>query len=227
MIRCVMFDFGHVLMHFDTRRFFDFVITHQQPGSMAPEDFFRSECVEKYELGLIDEFKFFEEAKRSLGVNVEMNEFFFMFTDVMKPDLRMIALKQTLQKNGFKTAVVSNTNQCHIEHTMKKWPEVLMDFDHLALSFFLGARKPDPKIFDMAAEPLAMSPAECFFVDDLEVNISAFKKWGGTGHYYNVTDSNFMPNGWLDIERRKLVFRMASMKLISYTQAMKIAGFAY
>lgn len=222
MIRCMMFDFGNVLMHFDTQRFYDFVRAHQQPGSASPTDFFWSDCCVKYELGQINSFEFFESAKHALGLEAGIEEFFFEFVDLMKPDLRMLELKHVLRQNGIKLAVVSNTNQYHFEYVRQKWPEVFMNFDHLALSFQLGVRKPEPRIWQISARRLKISLNECFFIDDLEVNTCEFKRLGGIGHHYQITDEHFCPNGRLEIERKRLILRMVNLGMLNESQAGKL-----
>lgn len=222
MIRCVMFDFGNVLMHFDTQRFYDFVVTNQRPGSASPTDFFLSDGCVKYDLGQVNEFEFFESAKSTLGLNVKMKEFFFEFVNLMKPDLRMLELKHALRQNGIRLAVVSNTNRYHFEYVRQKWPEVFMNFDCLALSFQLGARKPEPRIWQIPARRLGVNLSECLFIDDLEVNTCEFERLGGISHHYQVTDEHFCSNGRLEIERNRLILRMIYLGILTESQAGKL-----
>lgn len=222
MIRCVMFDFGNVLVHFDTQRWYDFIKAHWRFGTPDQVSVFRAECIIKYDLGLIDDFEFFETTKRTLGLNVGIDEFFFEWADNMKPDLRMVVLKQALKQNGIKLAVVSNINRYHFEYARQRWPEVFMNFDHLALSFRMGIRKPDLKMWQLPVRKLRMKSEECFFIDDQEPNIAAFEKFGGVGHHYNVVDDAFCPNGQLETERAGLVNRMVKLGILNNSQAKNI-----
>ena len=45
----------------------------------------------------------------------------------------------------------------------------------------IGSRKPDSKAYQIAAEALGLTPAQCVFVDDLPVNVDAAKELGMTG----------------------------------------------
>lgn len=221
----VDFDFGQVLMRFDTRRWYNFIKSRQRKrrSRVSGLEFFRNEVVVRYDLGQVGDFEFFDLAKETLGLNVEIEEFFQEFTANMRPDLRMLALKQALKQNGLKLAVVSNINRCHFEYVQRTWPEVFMGFDYLALSFRLGLRKPDPRIWQVAFRKLKVPPSECFFIDDLEENIAAFERLGGTGHHYNVVDEQFCPNGRLEIERNRLLLRMANLGMLTLSQAGSIA----
>lgn len=54
-------------------------------------------------------------------------------------------------------------------------------FDTLVISGEVGLRKPDPAIFLLGARHLGLSPPECVFVDDLDVNVAAAEKVGMAG----------------------------------------------
>jgi putative hydrolase of the HAD superfamily len=46
-------------------------------------------------------------------------------------------------------------------------------FDVTILSFEVGAMKPDPRIYDEAARRAGVRPAEIFFTDDRQENVTA------------------------------------------------------
>ena len=219
----VDFDLGHVLVPFSPQKFYDYVLANQPPGAINPERFFGFNCVTKFDLGFIDKGEFCRELKRRLCLDVGDEEFLYHYCDIMKPDFRMLALKGMLKENGFKLAVVSNINHCHFEHVQKTWPEVFSDFDYLALSFQLHARKPNFKMYRAPSENLGVPPERCFLIDDLKINIDAFERWGGVGHHYNVTDENFFPNGRLETQRNRLLLRMVNLGMLSLSQASSIA----
>jgi len=221
-IRCAMFDFGNVLVHFKTQQWFDFLERYRRPGAETPSKVARADHVAKYDLGQIGDFEFFEESKRVWNVDVSEKVFFAEFINLMVPDPRMVALKQILVQNGIKIAVVSNINRVHFECINRRWPEVFIGFEYLALSFRLGLRKPDPRIWQAASRKLKVPLSECFFIDDLEENVAAFEKLGGTGHHYDVVDEKFCPNGQLETERNRLILRMVNLGMLSLSQAGSI-----
>lgn len=59
-------------------------------------------------------------------------------------------------------------------------------FDEVVISGQVGLRKPDPPIFDMAAQRLGVPPEECVFVDDLPGNIEAAEALGMRGVLHEV-----------------------------------------
>lgn len=223
MIRCAMFDFGNVLVHFDTQRFVNFLRAHSYRDDIKPEEVFKLECLAEFELGRIKTAEMFKRIKSALELNVGIGEFLFQYTDVMKPDPKMFTLRRMLRADGIKLAVVSNINQYHFNYVQFVHPEVFADFDNLTLSFQLEFKKPDRRMWEIPAFCLGVRPDECFFVDDLKANIDAFEQWGGgIGHYYNVIDEKYYPNDRLEVERSKLIFKMASLNMLSYSDASDI-----
>ena len=55
-----------------------------------------------------------------------------------------------------------------------------MLFDHVIESAKIGLRKPDPKIYRMMVEALAVDPAACIYLDDLGVNLKPARDMGMT-----------------------------------------------
>jgi putative hydrolase of the HAD superfamily len=55
---------------------------------------------------------------------------------------------------------------------------VLPLFHHVIESAKLGLRKPDPRIYRLMCEALAVQPAQCVFLDDLGVNLKPAREMG-------------------------------------------------
>lgn len=58
--------------------------------------------------------------------------------------------------------------------------EVMVLFDHVIESAKIGLRKPDPKIYHMMVEALAVDPKRCVYLDDLGVNLKPARDMGMT-----------------------------------------------
>ncbi|GAB3448234.1 hypothetical protein GCM10027570_21550 [Streptomonospora sediminis] len=54
-------------------------------------------------------------------------------------------------------------------------------FDAVVISGEVGMRKPEPEIFEHAAELTGVPPEECVFIDDIEHNVHAAVELGMTG----------------------------------------------
>ncbi|HYW80746.1 MAG TPA: HAD-IA family hydrolase, partial [Thermoguttaceae bacterium] len=75
----------------------------------------------------------------------------------------------------------------HWEHCRRRFPIVAEGFHVHALSYRIGACKPDAKIFQAAAELAGHAPEEIFFVDDLPEHIIGAKAVGFDAVQYTST----------------------------------------
>jgi putative hydrolase of the HAD superfamily len=60
-------------------------------------------------------------------------------------------------------------------------------FETVVDSGFVGVRKPDPPIYALVLERLGLPAAECAFVDDIAVNVSAANELGFAGVHFTDT----------------------------------------
>ena len=92
----------------------------------------------------------------------------------MKIDEAMVAGVLAARRAGVRTAMLSNS-----------WGEDRYDraqleelFDDWVISGEVGLRKPDPAIYELAAERLGLPPESCVFVDDLPGNLKPARALG-------------------------------------------------
>jgi putative hydrolase of the HAD superfamily len=95
----------------------------------------------------------------------------------------MNALVRRAKGHGIRTALLSNS-------WGNTYPRDTWDgmFDDIVISGEVGLRKPEPEIFRLAADRLNLRPAECVFVDDLEVNVDGARALGMTGILHTSYD---------------------------------------
>jgi epoxide hydrolase-like predicted phosphatase len=88
----------------------------------------------------------------------------------------MVNLVRRARGLGLKTALLSNSWGEH-------YPEHLWigAFDAVVISGRIGIRKPEPEIFQHAAELLELRPSQCVMVDDLQPNIRGAVEAGMVG----------------------------------------------
>jgi putative hydrolase of the HAD superfamily len=67
---------------------------------------------------------------------------------------------------------LSNTNPIHFAMVKEAYP-LLRHFDDFVLSYEVGAAKPEAKIYQEAIVRAQCNPEECFFTDDVALNIEA------------------------------------------------------
>ena len=88
----------------------------------------------------------------------------------------MRAAVQSIRDAGLRTGLLSNS------WGMADYPRHLFPgmFDVVVISGEVGMRKPEERIFRHAAGLLGLAPAQCVFIDDIEVNIAAAEAVGMT-----------------------------------------------
>lgn len=96
---------------------------------------------------------------------------------------RMTALVRRAKGHGLKTALLSNS--WGNTYPVDTWDGM---FDDLVISGEVGLRKPEPEIYLLAADRIGLKPAECVFVDDLELNVEAARTLGMTAIHHTAYD---------------------------------------
>jgi putative hydrolase of the HAD superfamily len=83
---------------------------------------------------------------------------------------------QSIRAAGLRTALLSNS------WGMADYPRHLFPdmFDVVVISGEVGMRKPEERIFRHAAGLLGLEPAQCVFIDDIEVNVTSAEALGMT-----------------------------------------------
>ena len=89
-------------------------------------------------------------------------------TGAMKPRKDALEVLSRLREAGVKTGLVSNCSPI----TVEVWPETPFPplFDVTVFSCSEGVRKPDPGIYNIAIEKLAVRPENCLYVGDGDSN---------------------------------------------------------
>lgn len=178
MIKTIIFDLGGVIIDIDYSQTID---KFRQIRRNIIKDILSLDEVEKinnqYETGEISdaEFRFLLQEYLKISVNDDIfddawNALLVGFND------DSVTLVKELQK-GYKVCLLSNTNKIHYEYINKMIrsagiAENLKDlFDITFLSYELGMKKPDRKIFEHVIGILDVKPAEILFIDDLKMNV--------------------------------------------------------
>ena len=95
----------------------------------------------------------------------------------------MSALVRRVNERGIRTALLSNS-------WGNTYPRDTWDgmFDDIVISGEVGLRKPEPEIFQLAAQRLGLEPADCVFVDDMQLNVDGARAVGMTAILHTEYD---------------------------------------
>ncbi|MEV0403627.1 HAD family phosphatase [Actinoallomurus sp. NPDC050550] len=93
-------------------------------------------------------------------------------------DPAMVSLVGDLADGGHRLGLLSNIISDLVPVFEKKHGEWLAHFSALTYSCSIGVAKPDHRAFEIAAERLGVTPADCMFIDDTEANVLAAREVG-------------------------------------------------
>ena len=91
----------------------------------------------------------------------------------------MVARARRLRDEGYRVGLLTNNVKEYGDAWRATIPMEI--FDDVVDSSEVGLRKPDPQIFQMAAERLGTNPTKCVFLDDVASNVEGARAVGMTG----------------------------------------------
>ncbi len=179
MIRNVLFDIGKVLLSFErepTLREFA-----RYSATIDERDFefgnvFISPYWEQMELGRLSPREYYEHFRKASGCRISFRHFALIWTNHFTPTHEMVAHGRGLS-GRYRVFFFSNTDPIHIPPLFERFPSLLF-FEGHALSWELGARKPDPEFFHRGLAKFSLAPAECLFIDDRAENTRVARDLG-------------------------------------------------
>ncbi len=100
----------------------------------------------------------------------------------------MVPVLAGLEGAGYRLGLLSNTSACHWAHFLHAdYALIPSIFSVLALSFEIGALKPDPAMYAAAAELAGARPQDIFFCDDILGHVAAARQAGFDAVQYTST----------------------------------------
>lgn len=136
-----------------------------------------------YLLGKMSGEEFFKRFAKQLAIPTLRLMDLFLASE--QPNKEMFSLVEKLK--NYKLAMLSDNFKEMVERIVPKYHLDKL-FDHLIFSNEVGMRKPNPKIYQMILERLGLSPEECLFIDDHEVNLEGARELGIDTVLFTSTD---------------------------------------
>ncbi|HET9074565.1 MAG TPA: HAD family phosphatase [Solirubrobacteraceae bacterium] len=143
------------------------------------------------EVGHITEPEFIDllggQIARQLGRPVDITDFSRVWFSHLLPNEPMLGLMSELRDRGLRMGLLTN----NVREWEPLWrPRLPIDeiFGVIVDSGFVGLRKPDPAIYRLTQERLAVAAEEILFIDDMEVNITAASAAGWQTVQFETND---------------------------------------
>jgi putative hydrolase of the HAD superfamily len=124
-----------------------------------------------------------------LGHRPEMHRFREIYFEALDPNEPMIELMRSLRDRGFRMALLTN-NVREWEPLWRSMMPVDEVFELVVDSAYVGMRKPEPEIYELAVERLGdgIAPPDCLFIDDVEVNVDAARALGMRAVHFQTNE---------------------------------------
>jgi len=179
-IRFLYFDLGNVLLTFSHQ------LAAEQMADVAGVSseqvwqlVFAGDLQRRYETGEISDQQFYEAFCTALNVRPGFKDVQRAASQIFEINMPIVPLVSQLAAAGHRLGILSNTCSAHWLHCREDTYSILGRlFPVCALSYELGVCKPDPRIFQRAAELAGVAPHEIFFTDDIPAHIAAAREAG-------------------------------------------------
>jgi len=179
----ILFDLGKVILPFNIR-----IATKafEKECSLPSEEIVRrimgNSLDWDFETGKISPEEFYEEVKRRTGLNVAYDHFVELWNDIFSENQKVSEVVRRL-KEKYLVAIISNTNRLHFDFAYREFP-IVQEVGHFILSYQVGVRKPDPKIYQIALERFHVTSQRTVYVDDLEPFVNTARTLGLHGIHF-------------------------------------------
>lgn len=176
-MKAVIFDIGKVLVHYDPA---PILAALAEISAANPDDIQAALAAIRIPLntGEMDARRMHRYLIGRCGASADWDSFYAAAChSLARREAPLGFVKQLAGKPGLKLGIISNTNDIHALWLHENLPEFRL-MDAVILSPEVGLTKPDPAIYRLALERLALEPAQAFFLDDLEKNVTAAQELG-------------------------------------------------
>lgn len=176
----VYFDLGNVLLNFDH------ALACRQMAAVAGvsaeqirQVVFDGGLNQRYERGEINDEQFYESFCQQTGTRPDPAELNRAGSDIFQLNVPIMPIVAALDGAGYRLGILSNTSPAHWAWCgTGRYGIISRPFQVHALSFEIGAVKPDPKIFAAAAKLAGVRPEEIFFTDDIAGHVAGARAAG-------------------------------------------------
>lgn len=130
--------------------------------------------LERGELTMEEFFPLFDRDCADAGARVSARDLMAAMAEAAVPRPAMLEAIGRIRGSGLRAAAVTNNWISEADSTALLRPY----FDLVIESSVVGMRKPDPRIYQLACERLAIRPREAVFLDDIGANLKAARALG-------------------------------------------------
>lgn len=174
MRKTVFFDLGNVILFFDHQKMFQ-QLAHYCGLDATWIQAQVLKYLDPFERGDIDSRHIHHMLSQESGKKLDFQGLQHAMSNIFELNEPMVALIKQLKKNQTPLFLLSNTCDAHFDFAYTHYP-VLHLFDGYVLSYEVGARKPEKKIFEKALAIANCRAEDSFYTDDIPEYIESAKQ---------------------------------------------------
>jgi putative hydrolase of the HAD superfamily len=182
------FDLGKVLLDFSVQQMCRQIgAAAGVPPAGVQEAIFASGLQADYETGRVSGRQFHETFCRRTGSRADYDALARAGSDIFTLNHSLVPVVAQLSQAGHRLGILSNTCESHWEHCFRRYRILRECFSVYALSFRIGACKPDAAIFRAAAAMTGCRPEEIFYTDDMPGHVAGARAAGFDAVQFTTT----------------------------------------
>lgn len=178
-----LFDIGNVLANFDFQELLQVYAEHAG-RPLGPQTDLDEEMYVKVETGQLSEEDYVAYLNEAKGLNWTTDNLHEVWQEIFSLNDAGVGLFKKAMASDAAVYTLSNITDYHIRAIEKNWSGFFDGTTGLFVSYKMGVRKPDPRIYEMVLAELGTTGDQCFFIDDLPENIAAAQAAGIQAHQY-------------------------------------------
>jgi len=175
-IEVILFDLGNVILPFNNYQIaeklsrFSQEKEFQDPQKIFSHIFdFQGGAINPFDAGKLSPEQFFQSLKGTLRLSITFEEFIPIWTDIFIEDREVSEIILSL-KGRRRLGLLSNTDLLHFNYILSKFP-MIRNFEKYILSYEVGSKKPDVRIFQEAMKWASVEPEKILFIDDTRSHV--------------------------------------------------------
>ena len=183
-MRALLFDLGNVLVDVGFEQAITNVLQYGRASRADVEQFlFASETSYALEEGRISGREYWDALRRELGFTGDYATFLRLWNGWIGQASETSTLFAALTTR-YPVGIISNTNTLHLRHLLDTCALFRQMTGPIVASCWVGARKPQPRIYEIAIDRLGASPSDILYIDDHPDWVEAGRRHGLRAVHY-------------------------------------------